>query len=193
VASSEWCESEALIGAELVDSTQNEVATANFDGEAARGFALIQQRLDGRQRSGAIFSDGRAVENAGQCVTSARRRPQTVARLNADDVSPARTMTAAGMTIRDDVHHLIDELPETDLADARALLEELRVQERAAEALAEVRDQAIEEWQRDAVREGIAYAARDDAEWVAHEDMTAWLRSWGTDHELPPPPAHRRV
>ena len=35
-------------------------------------------------------------------------------------------MTAAGMTIRDDVHQLIDELPETDLADARALLEELR-------------------------------------------------------------------
>ena len=102
-------------------------------------------------------------------------------------------MTAASMTIRDDVHQLIDELPESDLADARALLEELRVQDRAAEALADVRDQAIEEWQRDAVREGIAYAARADAEWIAHEDIPAWLRSWGTDQELPPPPALRRV
>jgi predicted transcriptional regulator len=98
----------------------------------------------------------------------------------------------AFMTIRDDVHQLIDELAETDLSDARALLEALRTQDRATEALAEVRDQAIEDWQRDAVREGIAYAAREDAEWVSHEDVTAWLRSWGTDQELPPPPAHRR-
>jgi len=67
-------------------------------------------------------------------------------------------MTAAGMTIRDDVHQLIDELPETDLADARSLLVELRVQDRAAKALAEVRDQAIEEWQLDAVREALVAA-----------------------------------
>ena len=48
VVSSEWCESEALIWTEFVDSAQNEVAAADFDREAARGFALIQQRLDGR-------------------------------------------------------------------------------------------------------------------------------------------------
>ncbi len=42
LASSEWCESEALIWTELVDSAENEVAAANFDREAARGFALIQ-------------------------------------------------------------------------------------------------------------------------------------------------------
>jgi predicted transcriptional regulator len=106
---------------------------------------------------------------------------------------PLLECQATFMTIRDDVHQLIDELAETDLPDARALLEELRTQDRATEALAGVRDLAIEDWQRDAVREGIAYAAREDAEWVAHEDVTAWLRSWGTDQELPPPPAHRRV
>ncbi|MDQ6675251.1 MAG: hypothetical protein M3069_31700 [Chloroflexota bacterium] len=60
------------------------------------------------------------------------------------------------MTIRNDVHQLIDELAETDLPDARALLEELRTQHRATEALPEVQDQTIEAWQRAAVREGIA-------------------------------------
>src|SRR5436190_15332064 len=48
LASSEWCESEALIWTDLVDSAQNEVAAANFDREATRGLALIQQRLDSR-------------------------------------------------------------------------------------------------------------------------------------------------
>jgi predicted transcriptional regulator len=97
------------------------------------------------------------------------------------------------VTIRDDVHHLIDALPDSDLADAHALLESLRTQERAAKALAKGQDQALEDWQRDAIQEAVAYAARVEAEWVAHEDMTAWLRSWGTERELPPPDAHRRV
>ena len=48
LASSEWCESEGLIWTDLVHSAQNEVASANSNREAARGFALIQQRLDGR-------------------------------------------------------------------------------------------------------------------------------------------------
>jgi predicted transcriptional regulator len=96
------------------------------------------------------------------------------------------------MTIRDDVHRLIDELAEDELSDAHALLEALRAQERAAESLAQARDQVVADWQLAAIREGVEYAATEDAEWVSHEDVTAWLRSWGTDDELPPPAAHRR-
>jgi predicted transcriptional regulator len=96
------------------------------------------------------------------------------------------------MALRDDVHQLVDELADDDLPDARVLLEALRTQGRAAEALAETRDKVVDDWQRDAIREGVAYAVRPDAEWVAHEDILAWLRSWGTDQELPPPPAHRQ-
>jgi hypothetical protein len=27
---------------------------------------------------------------------------------------------------------------------------------------------------------------RDGPHYIRHEDMKAWLLSWGTDHELPP-------
>lgn len=97
------------------------------------------------------------------------------------------------MSIREDLYRLVAQLPEEDLADARQLLEELQKQDETAEALARERDPASEEWQRTAIREGLAYAERPDAEWVSHQDMAAWLRSWGTDHELPPPPARRRA
>ena len=97
------------------------------------------------------------------------------------------------MALRDDVHQLVDELADDDLPDAHALLEALRTQERATAALAEVRDEPVDQWQRNAIREGIGYAAWPDAERVAHEDILAWLRSWGTDQERPPPPGHRRV
>src|SRR3990172_8235774 len=44
-----------------------------------------------------------------------------------------------------------------------------------------------EERERALVRERLAryYAT---GEYVAQEDVTAWLKSWGTDHELPRPP-----
>ena|SRR5438477_10214474 len=96
------------------------------------------------------------------------------------------------MTIRDDVHRLIDELAEAELPDAQSLLEALRTQDRAAETLAQARDEPVDNWQLAAIREGIAYAAREDAEWVSHEELAAWLASWGTDDELPPPDARRR-
>jgi predicted transcriptional regulator len=96
------------------------------------------------------------------------------------------------MALRDDVHQLVDQLAEDELRDAHALLEGLRAQERATEVLAAARDAAVDAWQREAIREGLAYAASEDAQWVADEDILAWLDSWGTDQELPPPPAQRR-
>ncbi|ASG20469.1 CopG family ribbon-helix-helix protein [Nitrospirillum viridazoti] len=44
---------------------------------------------------------------------------------------------------------------------------------------------ALQEWQLAAIDEGIR--AADAGEVVAHEDVVAWVRSWGTSHELPMP------
>lgn len=35
--------------------------------------------------------------------------------------------------------------------------------------------------------EGEADADADAGRVVSHEAVAAWLKSWGTDHELPPP------
>ena len=81
LASSEWCKSEALIWTDLVDSAQNEVAATNFDREAARGFALIQQRLDGRhdgREPGRIWTTP-SWGHGRQCATAhevGRKRPK---------------------------------------------------------------------------------------------------------------------
>lgn len=42
-----------------------------------------------------------------------------------------------------------------------------------------------------AVQEGIASA--DAGELIPHEDVEAWIDSWDTDHELPPPEPKRRA
>jgi predicted transcriptional regulator len=96
------------------------------------------------------------------------------------------------MTLRDDLHRLIDELSEAQLSDASTLLDAVRAQESAGQVLAQARDPEVEAWQRTMIREAVAYADGPNAEWVAHEDLAAWLRSWGTDQELPPPPSKRR-
>jgi predicted transcriptional regulator len=32
----------------------------------------------------------------------------------------------------------------------------------------------------------------DEGKFIPHEDVVAWLESWGTDHELPPPRPRQR-
>jgi predicted transcriptional regulator len=95
------------------------------------------------------------------------------------------------MTLRDE-HRLIDALSDSQLDDATALLEAIRAQESAGQLLAQTRDPHVEAWQRAMIREAVTYAGRPNSEWVAHEDIAAWLRSWGTEHELPPPPPKRK-
>ncbi len=41
------------------------------------------------------------------------------------------------------------------------------------------------DWQARAIRDGIADA--DAGRTVDHEAVSAWLESWGAEHELPPP------
>lgn len=49
----------------------------------------------------------------------------------------------------------------------------------------------IDQAHDDAVKEAIKEADSPDAEWVEHEDMKRWLRSWGKPDELPPPVPRR--
>jgi predicted transcriptional regulator len=44
---------------------------------------------------------------------------------------------------------------------------------------------AIQQWQIAAIEEGIA--AADAGNLVEHEDVVAWVRSWGQPDELPQP------
>ena len=53
----------------------------------------------------------------------------------------------------------------------------------AAEAIGEYLK--YKEWKIQAVKQGIASGEREG--WISDEAMDAWLASWGTDHELPPP------
>jgi predicted transcriptional regulator len=53
----------------------------------------------------------------------------------------------------------------------------------AAEAIEEFL--AVQEWQIAAIEEGIAAAERGDL--ISHEDVRAWVESWGSEHELPRP------
>ena len=53
----------------------------------------------------------------------------------------------------------------------------------AAEAIEEFL--SVQDWQERRVREALASA--DRGEGVPHEEVTAWVESWGADNELPTP------
>ncbi|WP_143530286.1 hypothetical protein [Rhizobium sp. RU36D] len=40
-------------------------------------------------------------------------------------------------------------------------------------------------WEFDSVEEALLSA--DEGRFISHEAMTRWLKSWGTENELPPP------
>jgi predicted transcriptional regulator len=43
----------------------------------------------------------------------------------------------------------------------------------------------VQQWQIEAIKEGIAAAERGDL--IPHEEVRAWVESWGSAHELPRP------
>ena len=43
------------------------------------------------------------------------------------------------------------------------------------------------EWQIQAIKEAVKKADRPDAKFIDHEDVVAWLDSWGTKNEKKPP------
>ena len=86
------------------------------------------------------------------------------------------------MSVRDDLRDMLEGVPDERLDDVRTYLEHLR------EA-----DGAWIAWQErcggtgsdERVRAAVADA--DPRPSIPHETVVAWLRSWGTDHQLPPP------
>jgi RHH-type transcriptional regulator, rel operon repressor / antitoxin RelB len=46
---------------------------------------------------------------------------------------------------------------------------------------------ALNEWQTKAIRAAVSRANRRDARFVSHEDVDAWLASWGSQKERKPP------
>jgi RHH-type rel operon transcriptional repressor/antitoxin RelB len=46
---------------------------------------------------------------------------------------------------------------------------------------------AVNEWQTKAIRDAVNSANRRDARFVSHEEVDAWLASWGTRKERKPP------
>jgi predicted transcriptional regulator len=55
----------------------------------------------------------------------------------------------------------------------------------AAEAIAAYIEQ--ESWQIEAIETAIKQADRPDPEWIVHEDVSAWLKTWGTSDETNTP------
>jgi hypothetical protein len=88
------------------------------------------------------------------------------------------------MSVRDDVRDMLEGVPDERLEDVRTYLEHLR------EA-----DAAWIAWQKryggagsdDRVRAAVAEAEADPRPSISQDTVVAWLRSWGTDHKLPPP------
>lgn len=44
---------------------------------------------------------------------------------------------------------------------------------------------AVQEWQDARIQEALAAVERGEV--IAHEDIVEWVKSWGTDNELPVP------
>jgi len=45
----------------------------------------------------------------------------------------------------------------------------------------------LNEWQVTAIKKAVSKADSSDARFVAHEDVSAWLETWGTENEKEPP------
>ena len=45
----------------------------------------------------------------------------------------------------------------------------------------------LNEWQVKAIKKAVSKADSSDAKFVAHEDVSAWLETWGTENEKEPP------
>jgi predicted transcriptional regulator len=78
------------------------------------------------------------------------------------------------------------QVPEQSLARLQALAAKTGQSETdlIGEALEAYLD--LQDWQAAAIAEAVAGSKAGEVP-IEHERMVAWLKSWGTDHELPPP------
>ena len=91
------------------------------------------------------------------------------------------------MSVRDDLRDMLDGVPDERLDDVRTYLEHLGEADAAWIAWQERHGGAGSD---ERVRAAVAEADADPRPSIPHETVVAWLRSWGTDHQLPPP--HKR-
>jgi hypothetical protein len=91
------------------------------------------------------------------------------------------------VSIRDDVNELLDGVPEDRLADVRVYLEHLRDADRALKAWdQEYAGANIAE----RIRLAVAEAEADPQSSLPHDKVADWVRSWGSENELPSPLEH---
>jgi predicted transcriptional regulator len=78
------------------------------------------------------------------------------------------------------------QVPERSLARLQALA--AQTGQSAADLVGEALEAYLDlqEWQTAAIAEAVAGSRAGEVP-IEHERMVAWLESWGTDHELPPP------
>jgi hypothetical protein len=88
------------------------------------------------------------------------------------------------MSVRDDIRELIEGVPDERLGDVRTYLEHLREADAAWTAWRAHNDGPAAD---EHIRRAVAEADADPRPSIPHEHVVAWLRSWGTDQNLPPP------
>ena len=88
------------------------------------------------------------------------------------------------MSVRDEVRELLEYIPNERLDDVRAYLRELQAADAAWNAWQE-RYGGTDTDER--IRAAVAEADADPRPSIPHEEVAEWLRSWGTEHEVPPP------
>ena len=91
------------------------------------------------------------------------------------------------MSVRDDLRDMLEGVPDERLDDVRNYLKRLREADAAWIAWQERYGGAASD---ERVHAAVAEADADPQPSIPHDSVAAWLRSWGTDHHLPPP--HRR-
>ena len=88
------------------------------------------------------------------------------------------------MSVRDDLRDMLEGVPDERLDDVRTYLEHLREADAAWIAWQERYGGAGSD---ERVNAAVAEADVDPRLSISHEAVVAWLRSWGTDHQVPPP------
>ena len=88
------------------------------------------------------------------------------------------------MSVRDEVRALLKATPDERLEDVRTYLEHLRAADAAWINWHEQYGGAATD---ERIRAAVAEADADTGPSIPHESVATWLRSWGTDAELPPP------
>jgi hypothetical protein len=88
------------------------------------------------------------------------------------------------MSVRDELRELLDGVPDERLDDVLVYVQTLQEADAAWNAWQGQHGSAETD---EYIRTAVAEAEADPRASVSHEAVAQWLRSWGTEDELPPP------